>query len=106
MPKAYRHNGPPVRMSLGARRSLAPGASAEIDVESTPEWSAARKWLARGWLVEAAPAAPAESATSDTHDLESLTVADLREIAERDGVELPSRCRKSEIIARLTDGGS
>ena len=119
MRKAYRHHGPGVCMSLGSGRSLRPGASADIDIESTPEWSAARKWLALGWLV---PIVEPEQSARDTQcdedesgdvpemrDEEWLaahTVAELRDVAEARGVELPSRCRKSEIIARLADGGS
>jgi len=121
MRKAYRHNGPSVCMSLGSGRSLPPGASAEIDVESTPEWSAARKWLALGWLVPIVePEQPErdtqcdedEDGSGDVPDmseeewLTAHTVAELRDLAELRGVDLPSRCRKSEIIARLTDGRS
>ena len=104
-------------MSLGSGRSLRPGASVELDVESTPEWSAARKWIAKGWLVPIVePQQPKrDTRCDDVHDVPDMrdeewlaahTVAELRDVAEARGVELPSRCRKSEIIARLTDGGS
>jgi len=117
MRKAYRHNGPGVCMSLGSGRSLRPGASVELDVESTPEWSAARKWLALGWLVPIVEPEQPEHDTQcdDVHDVPDMpdeewlaahTVAELRDLAESRGVDLPSRCRKSEILARLTDGGS
>jgi len=42
----------------------------------------------------------------DEEWLAAHTVAELRDVAEARGVEIPSRCRKSEIIGRLMDGGS
>lgn len=58
--------------------------------------------------IQAAPAAPQPwhyAAPEPEDDLESMTVAMLRALADAEGVDLPGRANKSEIIAALRAAG-
>lgn len=104
MATVYRHNGPDVAMSLGSGRSLVPGATANIDVEATPEWSAARDWLRRGWLVPVEQHRAAQRPRVE--ELSECTVVELRALAEQHGIAVTTRCRKADLIDRLSHVGS
>lgn len=67
---------------------------AEVD-ELHPERRTAL--IMHGYTIE-------EDAVAETLSLPELTVAELREIARFEGVELPTRAKKADIVAALNAG--
>jgi large subunit ribosomal protein L13 len=89
-----------VRLGKGANTPKPAGTSAKGPAAKT-KISTAEKPAAAAPVADAPSATEAPAATGTDDDLLPLTVAQLKELAEERGVELPPKARKADIIEAL-----